>query len=537
MGKFTDLLSKKIDDIAHVEEVYHAVAESLQSIDKDAYAVCLCIDAETFEMVPIRNIDRVLMKNIQDSLESGICGQIVDPHKSVLITDAARFRLSDQSVFLLTPIYANGVQYGIIVTVIPDKRIYDVQERMPEIDLFGSLASHFIHLMQSLEKETIENEKNVIAVRRFNNVVENVVHGLVALDENNVVHVFNKNAEIIFGLSSSAVVGKSYRESFPEKIMRAFDLVLETTLIEGSVLDYEVEIEIAPTVKIPVGISSSVLLDNQGVNQGIICVCRDMSLTKEVNRLKEINQMKTEFVSMVSHELKNPIAVIKSSVEMLLAARRLGQGLDQEFENETLTSINDEINRLSQLINDILNLARIEAGRIEIKKEAVNIELLLASTTHIFKIHEETHPVTIEVENVNEKVLLDPEKIKQVVINYVNNAIKYSPKGSPIHVRVYTENDSLKISVSDKGIGIPEDKLKELFGKFVRVATPETVSISGTGLGLSICKKIVKLHKGDVWVESKYGEGSTFGFWIPFTTSGLSREEEIKDTGTGLIED
>jgi PAS domain S-box-containing protein len=510
--------TNEIGKVTHAPDVFQILVDCFQHLHKDIFSVCLKIDMETFEIVPVRDIDRILMKNIQKSIDKGICGQVLEPNKIVILTDQERFAMRENENFILIPLTYNRVQFGIVVVVFPKSLCEEFEEIREDLNGLSVIASHYMGLSQAFLLEQEVNRQHVEIEGRLNNIVQNVVHGLMTLDTNNVVTIFNKNAEFIFGIAASSVIGKSYRESFSDKLVRSFDILVESTLIEGSILDYEVEVDISPSLTIPVGISSSILYDPQGIQQGIIFVCRDMSLTREVNRLKDLDKMKSEFVSMVSHELKNPIAIIKSSVETLQAARRLGKSLGADFENNTLVSIHEEINRLSQLINDILNLARIESGKVEIKKEPTNIERLLESIAHMYKIHEETHPITVKIEEaVPKSVLLDPDKIKQVLINYVGNAVKYSPKGCAIEMKAAMDGANLKVAVSDSGIGIPDDKKDAVFQKFSRISTPETQSISGTGLGLSICKKIIELHRGSVWFESQYQKGSTFGFTLLVT--------------------
>jgi two-component system phosphate regulon sensor histidine kinase PhoR len=260
----------------------------------------------------------------------------------------------------------------------------------------------------------------------------------------------------------------------------------------------------------------SVIKDADGNVHGLVSICRDMTLTKEVNRLKEIDKMKSEFVSMVSHELKNPIAVIKSSVEIMLAARKLGKDLGPEFENTTLRTVNGEIDRLAEIINDLLSLARIEAGKVELNKQSADIAKMLDEIVILFRVSEETHPITIK-NGVTELIKLDVDRIKQVIINYINNAIKYSPNGSDIIIVTSKDDKKFTVAVEDKGIGIPEVAMKKVFDKFYRVSSSQTTKIPGTGLGLAICKRIVELHQGKVWLKSKEGEGSTFGFDIPLS--------------------
>lgn len=531
MNRFVQAFVKELPSIANRNDLFQVLTDCFQAVDRDIYSVCLQVDPVTFEILPVRDIDRLLYKNIEESINQGICAQIVEPNKAVMITEGGKqYSFREGQAALLLPLFYQNVQYGIVFVVMPSKHIGAFEASMEEINIIGAIAAKQYDVLSSLEKANEVNAQLTETKRRLGEIVENVVHGLVALDSNHIVTIFNKNAEIIFGIAATAVIGKSYREIFPEKIVRGFDLLIENTMIEGSILDYEMEVALSPSVKIPVGISSALLRNYQGLNEGIVCVCRDMTLTKEVLRLKDLDKMKSEFVSTVSHELKNPIAIIKSSVETMLAARKMGKSLGEEFEQNSLATISGESNRLSQLINDILSLARMESRRVELRKEQVNIERLITSTMQMFRIHEETHPIKVTVDNVKGDVLMDSEKIKQVLINYVGNAIKYAPKGSPVEVTATMKDGSLVVGVRDHGIGIPADKINILFGKFTRISTPETQNISGTGLGLSICQKILELHHGRVWCESVYKEGSTFYFSLPVSGySGATTEENTED--------
>ncbi|MBU1863472.1 MAG: PAS domain S-box protein [Candidatus Omnitrophica bacterium] len=507
-------------------QIYQALAECFQNLADNLSVICLEIDQKTFEVIPVRDSDRALMNTITNCIESGICAEIMEEGKVVLVTDQESFHIKETDYILLFPLFNGEVQSGIIFVVFPKESKPLLVTVENELNILSLFASKLFTLFNTLVSEKESVSKKSKTQNLLSDIVENVIHGLIALDKNNIITIFNKNAEILFGLSAPKVIGRSYRDVFPEKVVRAFDLLIEDTMIAGSILDYEIEIALTPSIKIPVGLSSSILYDNKGEQQGVVCVCRDRTLMKEVNRLKDLDNLKSEFVSTVSHELKNPIAVIKSTVELLLAARRLGKQLKVDFENQSLVAINEEIDRLSQLINDLLNLSRLEAQRVEVKKELTNVKNLFVSAAQLFHVHEKTHPIQIIVENIDQKILLDADKIKQVLINYIGNAIKYSPGGSPIEVKATIENRTLRVTVSDHGIGIPEDKLPNIFVKFTRISTPETQAIGGTGLGLSICKKIMDLHHGHVWCESTYHEGSIFGFAVPFSVHMKKQETQ-----------
>lgn len=486
---------------------------------------CLLIDQDSFEFVPARAVDRVLMPNVETYIDQGICGEAFTAGKPTFIFDKRKYSFKSEEALILFPLIFSGVNYGIIIIVTTQdecKRV--LNESRDDINTVYLIVSKFIEMYDKYEMQQKKYTQAKETSARLTNLLESVAHGILMLDSNNIISFFNRNAEVMFGMIASDVIGKSYREVFPERLTRSFDVLVQNTIIEGTIFDHEIEIELVPNVKIPVGISTSLIRDASGETKGIVCISRDMTLTKEVNRLKEIDKMKSEFVSMVSHELKNPIAVIKSTVETLLAIKKMGKDFGPEFEVDSMKTINGEIDRLAEIINDLLSLSRIESGNIEINKQLVMIDAFLAETTRIFKVSEETHPIVIKNE-ATEPVPFDPDKVKQVVINYVNNAIKYSPNGSDVVISTKIENNKFTLAVEDKGLGIPEDALPKVFDKFYRVSTSETAKISGTGLGLQICKKIIELHHGKVWVTSVHGEGSVFGFDLPMKASKSDKEE------------
>ena len=165
------------------------------------------------------------------------------------------------------------------------------------------------------EEESRDLGSLAAEAKGLRNLLESVVHGVVVLNPNNVITIFNKNSEVLFGVSARNVIGKFYREALPHDVSKYFDILVQNTLIEGTIRDYEFDVKLGKSLNLPVGVSTSVIVGKEGAHEGIVAICRDMSLTKEVNRLKELDKLKSEFVSMVSHELKNPIAVVKSSVE------------------------------------------------------------------------------------------------------------------------------------------------------------------------------------------------------------------------------
>jgi signal transduction histidine kinase/GGDEF domain-containing protein len=237
---------------------------------------------------------------------------------------------------------------------------------------------------------------------------------------------------------------------------------------------------------------------------------------KELRRLDEI---KSEFVAVASHELRTPLATIKNAIQLLLQ-RKTGE--INENQEKFLSLAEKNINRLTNILNSLLDLSKIESGRMELNFEEINlrdpIEFILSS----FKpqVDGKSIQVGMEVEKDLPSVYGDREKIIQILINLVGNAIKFTPEGGTIFVsaKPYHGNGNMvAISVRDSGIGIPEDELEKIFEKFHQVEGSLTRTVAGTGLGLAITKGLVEASHGSIWVESEIGKGSAFTFTLPIS--------------------
>jgi two-component system phosphate regulon sensor histidine kinase PhoR len=248
-------------------------------------------------------------------------------------------------------------------------------------------------------------------------------------------------------------------------------------------------------------------------------VCGVVAVLHDITREKEISQMKNDFVSHVSHELKTPLASITAYSEMLSE----GEAGDEETRREFYSVIQSQAKRLNRLIEDILNTARIESGLIKIEKTPVSLTILIEEQLQMMKTYAEEKNIEIIGKKpiVFDQVYVDKDMMSQVIINLLSNAVKYTPSGGS--VRIETEVDEIarvaRVSVTDTGVGIPQDEVEHVFDKFYRVGANKGCA-KGTGLGLNLVKQIVeKVHNGRVFVSSKPAEGSTFGFELPLATA------------------
>ncbi len=247
-------------------------------------------------------------------------------------------------------------------------------------------------------------------------------------------------------------------------------------------------------------------------------VCGAVAVLHDITREKQIQQMKNDFVSHVSHELKTPLASITAYSEMLAD----GEAEDEQMLKEFCSVIQSQAKRLNRLIEDILNISRIESGLIKVEKKPVSLTILIEEQLQMIKsaANEKNIEITTPRLIVFNQVYADKDMISQVIVNLLSNAVKYTPAGGSIGIKIEVDElaNLARVSITDTGVGIPKDEIEHVFDKFYRVKANEKQA-KGTGLGLNLVKQIVeKVHNGRVFVTSEVGVGSTFGFELPLAT-------------------
>jgi signal transduction histidine kinase len=247
----------------------------------------------------------------------------------------------------------------------------------------------------------------------------------------------------------------------------------------------------------------------------------------DVTKQAELERMKSEFISNVSHELRTPITSIKSYVDTLC---NHGEKLDPDIYREFLQIIDSEADRLMFLVNDVLELSRVEEGNREFELEPLDIRGAIEYALRALNLMAKDRQIELSLVCDEEEVPLvniNQESIERVVINLLTNGIKYTPVGGKIEVIVnYLKPDKeIRVDVKDNGIGIPEECLEQIFDRFFRVEK-KVHTIKGTGLGLTIVKKIVEKHGGRLSVTSALGQGSTFSFFLPIAEGWDDFEED-----------
>ncbi len=371
---------------------------------------------------------------------------------------------------------------------------------------------HFIQLITGVLALTLERsdlyERMLIEKGMAEIILQSITDGVYTLDKDGCVTSINMAASNILGVSPQQAIGRPCREVISHSD-EEFMILCGGECPIGSTLLNEVPSRAELILRrgdkeIPLLVSCSPLLDPKGEPIGAVHVFRD--ITKE----KEIDRMKTDFVRAVSHEFRTPLSAIVGMTEMLL-----GEEVKGERSKEYLKTIYQEGQRLSHMVSDLLDIAKIERGKIALKEVDIDpVKLIEASVQPFISMAKEKNiELSYNVEDGTPELKGDADFLKQVIINLISNAMIYSDSGAKVWINIKPVDNTVEISVKDTGWGIPEDELPHIFKRFYRGRVKER--IKGTGLGLSLCHEIVKLHGGDIRVVSTVGKGSEFTVIIP----------------------
>jgi PAS domain S-box-containing protein len=232
--------------------------------------------------------------------------------------------------------------------------------------------------------------------------------------------------------------------------------------------------------------------------------------TRDITDLKNEEERKNTFISMVSHELKTPLTSIKSYVQILLSKAAKEK---DDFRINVLTRTDAQVKKMVKMIEDFLNLSRLEDGKIQLNKESFDLYPLVREVVDDVKVLLSSH--TISLQGCNVSIYADKEKMGHVLTNLLSNAIKYSPPGGKVTLGCEKNNKSVRIFVKDEGIGINAKAQKHIFGRFYRVEDEKTKNVSGFGMGLYLVAELLRYHNSQIDVESEEGRGSTFYFTLP----------------------
>ncbi|MCG3205139.1 MAG: Adaptive-response sensory-kinase SasA [Elusimicrobia bacterium] len=358
------------------------------------------------------------------------------------------------------------------------------------------------------EKTRLTNEQI-----RTESVIGETAEGVVVVDETGKVLLMNSAAESIYGVKLGESVGRPLWEGIREEQMVA--LAKDLTVPTDRPLTREVQVLGSQEAKKTLRASSATVQDTNGRIIGMVSVLSDVTKQKELTRLQN------EFMANVTHDLRAPVHALKLSVNAILEE---SAGPVTQDQKKMLSMAVRNVDRLSRLIDDLLDFSKMESGKMDIRPQVVELEPLLKEATVSMETWSKGRGIHVEYQQIEEipPAFVDSDRILQVVNNLISNAIKFTPSGGKVMVRAKRYEESGKnmivVEVEDTGPGISKEDQKRIFDRFVQLKPNEKLDIRGTGLGLSICQALVDLHKGKLWVHSPpptSGTGSLFSFTVP----------------------
>lgn len=337
---------------------------------------------------------------------------------------------------------------------------------------------------------------------QLNAILENMAEGILAVDSQTRILVANPSAEKIFKKNSDELLGKPVLEAIKNP---ALDSMIRSVLGRPQVMCEEIELrrEEGKTIKV-----SAIGLEPRARGVAGILVLYD------VTELVRLENLRRDFVANVSHELRTPLTSIKGFLETLLAGAMRSPDRARDF----LERMDQDVSRLSRLIDDLLDLARIESGALPMNMKELDLAGEIQKVLNIFQPRLEEKKISIlntPDENISRLVLADPDRLEQVLVNLLDNAIKFSkPQGRIKLSAEKTPENFIRVSIEDSGPGIPQEDIARIFERFYRVDKARNRGEGGTGLGLAIVKHIIEAHGGEVSCESLPGRGACFSFTL-----------------------
>ncbi|MHB8740802.1 MAG: response regulator, partial [Coriobacteriia bacterium] len=363
---------------------------------------------------------------------------------------------------------------------------------------------------------TIRDDTEILgATKRSEAILLSTSDGIIVFGPDDRITFVNPAAETLLGKGAEELVG------LQTDTWTVFGLASdpEGPVQETGMQAREVRME-EPTHRI-VDVRVDPVFDDRHTYLGSVCTIRDVTAEREAM------QMKNEFVSTVSHELRTPLTSIKGYIDLILDGEA---GEINEIQQEFLSIVKENSDRLVDLINDMLDISRIESGRIVLKVQPLDLAERVTGAVNTFRavLDQQGRTIQVDVPDGLPKAAGDPDRVGQVLINFISNAIKYSPEGGAVRVKADIDDSRIRVGISDEGIGIAPEDQQRLFTKFYRVDSSLTREIGGTGLGLSICKSIIDLLGGEVGVISEQGKGSTFWFTLPLASDRHVRTPSLE---------
>jgi PAS domain S-box-containing protein len=374
----------------------------------------------------------------------------------------------------------------------------------------------------------------MLAERKFRELIENAPDAIMQVDSRGLIVLANRTAELVFGYSRDELIAMSVDALIPEAARsrhsahrqkfeaagesRPMGMGLDLHAVRKDGTEFPVEISLSPN-RTEGGISITAVIrdvtERKRAEQQIRSL--EQSYTAELEarqrEAERLNRLKSEFIASVSHELRTPLHTIIGFAELL---GEEGMGSLNEKQKRFVHHIQTDSEHLLGLINDVLDLSRIEAGGLVVRTEEISLQTAIVEAVNAIRPQATGRQIVVRADRIpHTSVVADPLRMRQILYNLLSNGVKFTDPGGEVVVTAAADEDFVQITVADTGLGISPDECSRIFDKFYQVGYTTTGVRQGTGLGLTICKQLVEIQCGRIWVESEPGKGSRFHFTLP----------------------
>jgi signal transduction histidine kinase len=361
---------------------------------------------------------------------------------------------------------------------------------------------------------SLQVEKLIIEQKKTEAIIFSIQDGIVMTDYQGKVQLISHRAKSILNIpDDEPILGQALWKFLPSADIKTACMELLTNPENKKSIEVKIPVSEEKTNFYTLT-SEQVRTPNKEEALGVVTVLHDITLEKQLDMMKE------EFLHSITHDLRNPLTAIRGFIRLFQSGQT---GTLSQIQTKMLETMDSASLRLVNMVNDILDLARLESNRLKIHVDEARMEDIISRVVELFQPQARTNGITLKMETEGESlpIQVDANLMERVFTNLVSNATKFTPEGGSITVRYKSMPDSVHCSVNDTGEGIPPSYLEKVFDKFQQV---EGHFKGGAGLGLTICKRIVEAHDGKIWVESEVGKGASFMFVIPRRV-GQQKEE------------
>ncbi|MCH8285115.1 response regulator [candidate division KSB1 bacterium] len=506
--------SKNLTYNFDIVEVYNNILESLSAAVENDFCSIYSLKRNQFTIKTSVKLDKNILHWLKTSVSEYMnkeCDKSVNLDEMTFdINDDKNLKNVKEEVGTTFNFFlrVDNVDFGVLNVNRFSAKEFSENDKQ----FLAKLAEQSAEVFTQLRK-VVESQKD-----KMERIIEDMPDGVIMYDRDEDSILYNFAADIIISDAGISSINKHELESLFE--IRFEDFYNEIGKSDKTLIK-ELKLTGKNNKSIVLDAHVACLSDPDGMPQGVLMVLRDVTKEREIERLK------SEFLSNVSHELRTPSSILKEFTSIL---KDEIAGPITESQSEYLQIMSNNIDRLLRLIDNLLNMSRMEANMLRLRKTKFKPDIVLRNIVKGMNVRYEKSDMRIEEEIQDDmpEIYADPDALTQIVINCLDNSLKFSEQGSKVILRSEIKNSDIYIEIQDFGKGIPKKDLNKIFSRFYRVENKDEVRKEGSGLGLSIVKEFVNLHKGTIKVESELNKGTTFFITIP-----INSDEELSEVKDG----